>query len=51
MKAYAGKYQTSYLEEVKRMTDIVADPYNPDKPSIKTPEAGEQWIKRLTGLW
>lgn len=33
------------------MTDIVPDPYNPDKKSIKTPEAGEEWVRRLSDLW
>lgn len=33
------------------MTDIVPDPFSPDKPSIKTKEAGDEWVKRLTGLW
>jgi hypothetical protein len=49
--AHAAKYRTSYTEEVKRMTDIVPDPYNPDKKTIKDPEKGAEWVERLNNLW
>lgn len=46
LRAYASRYQMSYIDEISKMIEILDT-----DSTIKTPEEGRQWKKVLTKRW